>query len=60
MRRLMLTVTAVCLVLGSGVFWYFGPALTLVFAAILLQLPLMLLVKRKLDAAAEEDDDELR
>jgi hypothetical protein len=61
MRRLMLTITAVCLLLGTGVWWFFGPALLVAFVGVLLQLPLMLLVKRKLDAAAaEEGDDELR
>lgn len=59
MRRLMLFVTAVCVTLGTGLWWIFGPGLAVLVVFIALQLPLMLLVRRKLandDIDGDRDD----
>jgi hypothetical protein len=48
MRRMMLVVTLVCLMMGSGAWLFFGPAIALMGALVLLQLPLLLLVRKRL------------
>lgn len=58
MRRLMLFVTAVCVTLGTGL--WFGPGLAVFVVSIALQLPLMLLVRRKLandNCDGDQDSD---
>ena len=60
MRRLMLFVTAVCVTLGTGLWWIFGPGLAVLVVYIAMQLPLMLLVRRKLandDVDGNQDSD---